>query len=159
MLFLIVCKLQQECRWDLWICMHACMGVYVCLCIGHPIHLIPYISFATVLVTSWCLVTSNVSCFTVQAVVELLSLYGLSVVSGLLTQDPVKWDFSCFRPTYTRAQTSKHMPAHHIWDVKKFGSVVSPLVLWNGVHRTLWRCRGISLTCSLTEVCQDFPRA
>lgn len=47
-----------------------------------------------------------------QAVVELLSLCGLSVVSGLLTQDPLKQDFFSppwFQVSDLHTQRHKHL--------------------------------------------------
>lgn len=135
-------------RWELW--MWACMyvGVYESATLSILFHG----PFATVLVTAGGLVISDLSCFTMQAVVELLSLCGLSVVSGLLTQDLLVFfpsSVPCLKPTYIPAWTYKHKPAcmhaRHIWDVKTFVTVVSQLVLWNGAYQTLWRCRGISL--------------
>lgn len=113
LLRLIVCKLQQEGWNESCGSTHARMHGWVCTCVMNrlPRPSLINISFATVLVASWGLVTSNVSCFTLQAVVELLSLCGLFVVSGLLTQDPLKWGFF-FSPHNSVSDLHAHRHQH-----------------------------------------------
>lgn len=105
---------HMSARWELWMCTRTHGWVCMCICASAMLSILFHGSFAAVLVTAGCPVSSNLSCFTVQAVVELLSLCGLSVVSGLLTQNLLKCFFSssvsCFKRTYTQAQTSKHKP-------------------------------------------------
>lgn len=122
-----MCQPDENCG-----CVPACMHGWVFMCV----YALPTLSIFHH--SAVCPVSSNLSCFTSQAAVEPLSLCGLSVVSGLLTQDLVKWvfflSFLFQKLTYTQAQTSNKSPlvdmhACNIWDVKIFGSVVSPLVL------------------------------
>lgn len=114
LLYLIVCKQEGICQPNencgcvpAWMHGWVCIYVYALATLSISFHR----SFATVLVTAGCPVSSNLSYFTVQAVVELLSLCGLSVVSGPLTQDLLKWgvfpSVSCFKPTYTHRH--KHL--------------------------------------------------
>ena len=93
-----------------------------------PCHPSCYIEiFAPVLVTGGCLIHSNLSFFTRQAVVELLSPCGLPVVSGLLTLEWwVVFCFvflpfsSCFKPTYTHRH--KHLNTSTDMDMSLYTS-------------------------------------
>lgn len=135
-LSVIECKLPKKghvlARWELYLCLHACMDENVCTsCPYYPSCSMFF--FAMVVLTVGCPVNPQLSSFTVQAVVGLLSLCGLSVVSSLLTQDLPKWVFSpvsCLKPTSTHTNI---LSRAHMWTCMHVTyGMWRNLVLWLG---------------------------
>ncbi len=123
-----------------------------------------HVSSVAALVAVQCLVSSNRSCFLGQAVVELLSLCGLCVVSGLLVQDRPKWHFFFILrflfQSYTHTgkkhlNTSPHVDMHastshmgceDIWSCGEPISIVKYIRYYSS--------GGVCVALSLTETCQ-----